>query len=181
MSWPVRASRAVYENAWIRVREDEVVRPDGRDGVYGVVELRHPAVIVIAMTDDDEVLLVDLDRHTVGRTLELPAGGSDGELFLDAARRELLEETGYTASSWRELLPMSMLNGVAVAEVRPFLATGLQRVVDGDLSSQREEGIAAVRTIAWSEVLRMIGTGEIDDGESVAALFRAALELGRVS
>ena len=177
----MRASRAVYENAWIRVREDEVVRPDGSDGVYGVVELRHPAVIVIAMTDDDEVLLVDLDRHTVGRTLELPAGGSDGQRFLDAARRELLEETGYTASSWRELSPMSMLNGVTVAEVRPFLATGLQRAVEGDLSTQREEGIAEVRAIAWPEVLRMIGTGEIDDGESVAALFRAALELGRVS
>ncbi len=78
MPWTTRSSRTAYENRWIRVREDDVVMPDGTDGVYGVVELHHPAVFVVALDDDERVLLVDVDRDTVGRSLEVPAGWSDG-------------------------------------------------------------------------------------------------------
>ena len=115
MTWPTRARRTVYENQWITVTEDEVVRPDGRDGIYGVVELRNDAVFVVAMTDDVEVLLVTVDRHTVGESVEVPAGGTDGEDPLVAARRELLEETGYVASEWREIGRMTALNGICRA------------------------------------------------------------------
>ncbi len=73
--WPVTASRTVYDNDWIEVVEDDVVRPDGSPGVYGVVRLRHPAVFVVALTDDDEVVLVTVDRHTTGPSVEVPAGG----------------------------------------------------------------------------------------------------------
>ncbi|HET9633323.1 MAG TPA: NUDIX domain-containing protein, partial [Terrabacter sp.] len=94
MTWPTTESRLVYENAWIRVREDAVTRPDGSDGTYGVVEVRRPAVFVVALTDEDEVVLVTVDRHTVGHSVEVPAGGTDGEDPLRAAQRELAEETG---------------------------------------------------------------------------------------
>jgi enoyl-CoA hydratase/carnithine racemase len=60
--WSTLGSRVVYENPWIRVREDAVERPDGTPGVYGVVEVRSPAVFVVAVTADDAVLLVTLDR-----------------------------------------------------------------------------------------------------------------------
>ena len=69
--WPVTESRTVYANAWIEVVEDAVVRPDGSDGIYGVVHLRHPAVFVVAVTDDDEVVLVTVDRHTTGPSVEV--------------------------------------------------------------------------------------------------------------
>ncbi|HSU73817.1 MAG TPA: NUDIX hydrolase, partial [Terrabacter sp.] len=52
MTWPTAGSRLVYENPWIRVQEDTVTRPDGTDGIYGVVEVRRPAVFVVAVTDD---------------------------------------------------------------------------------------------------------------------------------
>jgi len=61
--WTVTSSRTAYENPWIRVVEDEVIRPDGEPGLYGVVEVKRRAVFVVAMTDADEVALVTLDRH----------------------------------------------------------------------------------------------------------------------
>jgi len=115
MSWPVRSTRVAYENPWIVVREDEVVRPDGSEGVYGVVELRRPAVFVVAVTDADEVVLVTVDRHTVGPSVEVPAGGTDGEDPIVAARRELAEETGLEAGTWRQVGTMMALNGICRA------------------------------------------------------------------
>jgi 8-oxo-dGTP pyrophosphatase MutT (NUDIX family) len=182
VSWPVRAQRVVYENPWIRVTEDQVVRPDGGDGIYGVVELRNDAVFVVALTDDDEVVLVTLDRHTVGESVEVPAGGSDGDEPLVAARRELLEETGLEAAEWREIGRMSALNGVCRAQEVVFLATGLRGSATAARPDhhQAEEGIRGVRTVRWGEVMRMVRDGEIRDGESVAALMYAALALGRL-
>ncbi|GAA1786550.1 NUDIX domain-containing protein [Agromyces lapidis] len=188
MNWPTRASRTVYENRWIRVIEDEVVRPDGETGVYGVVEMAHPAAFVVAVTDADEVLLVTIDRHTVGTSIEVPAGGTDGEDPLVAAQRELAEETGYEASDWRAIGRMTALNGIARAVEHVYLATGLRRPGAADASSgleathaaRLEEGITAVRAVPWPEVMRMVRDGEIDDGETVAALMFAALALGHL-
>ncbi|SES29165.1 8-oxo-dGTP pyrophosphatase MutT, NUDIX family [Pedococcus cremeus] len=177
MAWETRHSRTAYENPWIRVREDQVVRPGGADGVYGVVELRQPAVFVVALTDDDEVVLVTVDRHTTGRSTEVPAGGTDGEDPLVAAQRELFEESGYSASHWEHVGSMQALNGVCEAPEHVFVARGLTRAV---ATGHHEEGISEVRTVPFAEVLAMVRRGEITDGETVAALMYAALHLGRV-
>ena len=169
----------MYENAWIRVREDQVVRPDGVPGVYGVVEVRHPAVFVVAVTADDEVLLVTLDRYTTGRpSVEVPAGGSDGEDLLVAARRELREETGYAAAHWRALGDVQSLNGVAAAYGRVFLATGLTHVGGAE---PEVEGIDAVRAVPVADLLAMVGRGEVTDNETLGALLLAFVALGRVA
>lgn len=161
-----------------------MVRPDGQPGLYGVVEVKRPSVFVVAFTDADEVALVTVDRHTTGRAPEVPAGGADvipGEQDADlaaAARRELFEETGLEASQWREIGRMNALNGICRAPEHVYLATGLtQRVASG----QEEEGISEVAFVPWSEAMRKVADGTITDGESVAALFYAALALGRVS
>lgn len=178
--WHTRSSTTVYENAWIRVREDQVDRPDGGAGIYGVVEMRHPAVFVVPVTADDEVVLVDVARYTTGAgSLEVPAGGSDGEEPLVAAQRELREETGLVADSWEPIGFMFALNGVSHAPEHVFLARGL-RPADVP-AEQAEEGITAVRTVPWAEVLRLVADGTITDGETVAALMYAAIALGRVS
>lgn len=177
--WSTLASRVVYENAWIRVREDAVERPDGTPGVYGVVEVRNPAVFVVAVTAEDEILLVTLDRYTTGRSsVEVPAGGSDGEDLLVAAQRELREETGYAARDWRALGAVHSLDGVADAPGQVFLATGLEHVGGAETDA---EGIAAVRAVPVPEVLAMVGRGEITDNESLGALLLGLVALGRVA
>jgi len=177
VAWVTSTSEIVYENRWIRVREDQVVRPDGTDGLYGVVELRQPAVFVVALTDGDEVVLLTVDRHTTGRSVEVPAGGTDGEEPLVAAQRELLEETGYRASSWVHVGTMQALNGVCEAPEHVFVARGLTLA---KATGHHEEGISDVRTVPFAEVLAMVARGEVTDGETVAALMYAAIHLGRV-
>lgn len=181
--WTTTGSRVVYENPWIRVREDAVVRPDGSPGVYGVVEVRHASVFVVALTDDDEVVLVSQRRYTTGEvSVEVPAGGTDGEDPLVAARRELAEETGLTAREWTHVGRMTALNGIASAHEHVFVARGLSPVRgDAGAHSQAEEGIDSVRTVPFADALRMVADGTICDGESVAALAYAALHLGRLT
>lgn len=178
MAWQTRASRTVYENTWLRVREDDVVGPSG-PGIYGVVEMRHPAVFIVAVDEHERVCLVRVDRYaTGGRSVEVPAGGTDGETPLIAAQRELLEEAGLEADEWIEIGRMNALNGIANAPEHVFLARGLRTAHDA-AASQLEEGIDQLRWVPFADVVAMIGRGEIDDGETVAALAFAGVHLGR--
>jgi 8-oxo-dGTP pyrophosphatase MutT (NUDIX family) len=183
MGWVTRGSRIVYENAWIRVREDDVTAPDGRDGIYGVVDVRNIAVFIVALDDADRVLLVDLDRYTIGKSLEIVAGGTDGEDPLVAAGRELAEEAGLAASDWTLLGRLTSLNGVSVAHNAVYLARGLRPAASAaELArTHAAEGIGGIRWVPFNEVLRMIADGSISDGETVAALALASLHLGRLT
>ncbi|WP_203567505.1 NUDIX domain-containing protein [Aestuariimicrobium ganziense] len=181
MPWQTNSSHVVYENAWIRVRHDEVARPDGSDGVYGVVESRNPAVFIVAIDEDDRVHLVRLDRYTTGEQWEVPAGGTDGEDPLTAAQRELREETGHVARDWQRLGELWALNGVCRARHHVFLARDLHPAEGHEGNQQDEEGISQTRWVPWADVLRMLREGEIQDGETVSALMLAALALDRVS
>lgn len=178
MGWTTLGSRVAYENRWIRVREDAVLRPDGSPGVYGVVEVRSPAVFVVPVTAAEEIVLVEVDRYAIGGlSLEVPAGGTDGEDALVAAGRELREETGLAAESLVDLGPVYSLNGVSDAPGRVVLASRLH-AVDG--AEQEVEGIETVRTVAIPDLPRLIADGEITDNESLGALLLALVHLGRV-
>ncbi|GAB3599786.1 NUDIX domain-containing protein [Microbacterium tumbae] len=177
MTWQTRDSRLVYENPWISVREDAVTGPAG-DGIYGVVTMRNDAVFVIALDDEDRVCLVELERYTTGHSIEVPAGGTDGEDPLLAAQRELLEETGLVATEWTPIGSMNALNGIADAPEHVFLARDLTQA-GSSVRTQQEEGIAGVLRVPFDEVLRMIAEGRITDGETIAALAYAGIRLGR--
>ena len=124
--WRTLGSRRVYENPWISVREDSVVRPDGEPGIYGVVHYKNTAVGVLPV-EDDHVYLVGQYRYPLDRySWEIPEGGCpEGEEPLGAARRELREETGLEAGSWRRLGEAYLSNSVADEYAVWFLATDL--------------------------------------------------------
>lgn len=177
--WLTHDSQTVYENAWIRVREHQVSRPDGSDGVYGVVEVRNPAVFIVPITDAGEILLIRMYRYTLDlESVEVPAGGTDGEDPLAAARRELVEETGHAAAEWESLGLMHANDGVCHAPEHVFLARGLS--VSDDRGAMAAEGITEVLTRSWEQVFEMIRRGEIHDSESIASLMLAAVRVGRV-
>lgn len=165
--WTTLDSRIAYENPWIRVREDRVIRPDGGEGLYGVLLVR-PAVFIVALTESGEVLLVRLYRYTTGsHAWEVPAGSANGGDPLDAAKREFREEAGMKAESWEEIGTFESLNGVADARCHVFLARGLTEV---EGQAQEEEGITEVRAFPFEELSRMIRRGEIRDSETLACL-----------
>ncbi len=171
----IRHSRRVaYENPWITVWHDEVTRPDGSPGIYGVVHFANLAVGVVAIDEHDRVVLVRQHRYTLDEdSWELPEGGVPaGESALDGARRELREETGVEAAEWRELAHLDLSNSITDERAVIFLATGLTLgVAEPDPTE-----VLVTRWVPFDEAVAMTFDDRIRDVMSVAALLRIALD-----
>jgi 8-oxo-dGTP pyrophosphatase MutT (NUDIX family) len=176
--WRRRARRMAYANPWIQVFHDDVDRPDGSPGVYGVVHFRSRAVGVVAVGDDGRLLLVGQHRYSVDEySWEIPEGGvGPDEALLDGARRELREETGYGARDWRQLCRMTVSNSVTDGRGAIFLATGLRA---GDATPDPTEELA-LRWATLDEVLAEIDAGDIHDLITIAGVGRYALDRATV-
>jgi 8-oxo-dGTP pyrophosphatase MutT (NUDIX family) len=170
--WRRMARRVAYENQWLTVFEDEVIRPDGQPGIYGVVHFRNRAVGVVVMDDDERTLLVGQYRYVLDRySWEIPEGGcAPEETPLDAAKRELLEEAGYSAERWELVLEAELSNSVTDEVAFIFLATDL---LAGTPAPDGTE-VLATRWVPFSTALRMVDEGAIRDALSILALQRVA-------
>jgi ADP-ribose pyrophosphatase len=170
----VTSSRVIYENRWIRLREDELVWPDGSPGIYAVVE-KAPAA-VIAAVEDDHVWLVEQFRHAIGgRFWELPQGALDGTDERDGeaiARTELKEETGLDAQTMRRLGRLFYAYGLLNQPFEAWLATGLTR---GAQALERSEHGLVARPVPIAEVATMVADGAIVDAATIATLSLAGL------
>lgn len=175
--WTTRGSRVVYANPWITVREDDVVRPDGEDGIYGVITTR-VATGVVAVTDDDRVVLVGQWRYPLERySWEVVEGGTDdGETPEQAAARELQEEAGLVAEHWEPLGgPVHLSNCFSAEEGRLFVARGLREV---EATPDGTEELVR-RLVPVDDAIALVDDGTITDAMSVVALLRYARRRGR--
>ena len=170
--WTVVATKHVYENDWISVREDAVIRPDGERGIYGVVHFKNIAIGVLAI-EDDFVYLVGQYRYPLEQySWEIPEGGCGaGEDPLGAAQRELEEETGLRARHWRKLGESYLSNSVSDELAIWFVATGLMQ------GEHRPEGTEqlSVRRVPFADAFRMAMSGEIKDAISQLAIMQYRL------
>jgi 8-oxo-dGTP pyrophosphatase MutT (NUDIX family) len=171
--WVRHSRRAAYENQWLTVWHDEVTRPDGAPGIYGVVHFANLAVGVVAIDADDRVALVGQHRYTLDAySWEIPEGGvPPDEDPRDGAARELREETGVVAAEWHELGRLHLSNSVSDEVAILYRATGLTM---GEAAPDGTEDLA-VRWILFDEAVAMTFDGRITDAMSVAALLWVAV------
>lgn len=175
MPWQKLGTRTVFENPWITVTEDHVINPGGGENQYGVVHFKNIAVAIVPLDDEGNTWLVGQDRYTLDQySWEIPMGGAPrDELPLDAAKRELKEETGLTASGWTELMRLHISNSITDEEGIVFVATEVQ---EGEPDFDETEDIE-IRKMPLADALAMIFRGEITDAMTVAGLLRLAVEL----
>lgn len=165
------SSKVVYQNPWIRVHEDEVVRPDGSKGIYGYLESKD-SVKIVASNDAQEIYLVKSFRYpTASWTWELPGGSSDGEDIMIASKRELAEETGIAAATWTLLGKTVVCNGLMTERQAVLLAQDL--TIGERLAADDAQLVTEGKFVSLADINHMIDTGEIDDNMTITGLFLA--------
>jgi len=168
MGWKKLSSRIVWENDWMQVHEDEVINPGGGENLYGHVHFKNRAVAIVPLDENGITWLVGQDRYTLGAwSWELPMGGAPlGEAPIDAAQRELREETGLTAADWAEVMRLHTSNSITDECGIVYVARDL---TEGETAFEESEDLE-IRKLPLSEAVMMVKRGEITDAITVAAL-----------
>jgi ADP-ribose pyrophosphatase len=164
------SSRTVYRGPVFTVTTDHVQEPGGVKVRRDII--RHSGSVVVLAVDDSaatpRVLLERQYRHAASDYLwEIPAGRIDpGEKELEAAKRELLEETGYTAAKWRRILKFYASPGFVAETMAVFLATGL---LAGEAQPEEDE-IIYKRMVPLPTAVRMVLNGTIRDAKTISSV-----------
>jgi ADP-ribose pyrophosphatase len=164
----VISSRELLKNKLFSVVEEVATDPSGFEIRRAIV--RHPgSAVMMAVDENERVLLVKQFRLPAEQDLwELPAGRLDpGESALEAAKRELREETGYQAKKWTELAAFWASPGYVQEKMNIFLAEDLTEGAQEPMDDERIE----IRWLEKSEIAHMIRTGEIADGKTMIGYF----------
>ncbi|WP_421865617.1 NUDIX domain-containing protein [Motiliproteus sp.] len=171
--WTRLASKLIYENPWIRIREDKVLTPSGSEGIYGLVKFRNRAVAIIPIDNEGYTWLVGQYRYALGDySWEVPMGGHPVELDpLDGAHKELREETGLRAQQMTEFLRVQISNSVTDELGVAYLA---QQLTPGETDFDDTEQLQ-IRRLPFDDAIAMCLDGRIQDLFSIAALQQLAL------
>jgi 8-oxo-dGTP pyrophosphatase MutT (NUDIX family) len=170
--WIIKQTTEPYRNSFVTVFHDDVIQPDGEHGTYATVTLK-AGVAILAVRDDDQVVLVRQFRYALGReSLEVVSGTCDGdEEAHEAARRELREEVGLTATDWMDVGMCDMDTSIVRCPVQLFLARGLSA------TESAREGTESMETviIPFEEAIRQVLGGGITHSPSCVLLLKARL------
>lgn len=162
--------REVYSNPWLQVREDRVILPDGREGCFGVVQMKAGST-VLAISDDGYAYLVKEYKYAVERdSIELMSGGlEDEETPLEAARRELKEEVGLRAREWIDLGVVDPFTTLINSPNYLFLALGVE---EGEPDRDDSE-VLEVLKVPFLEAVEMVMRSQIRHAASCVLILKA--------
>jgi ADP-ribose pyrophosphatase len=175
-SWPVVSTVELFKSWLITVRSDRVQLPD-KEYVQRLVVSHIGAVGILALDDQDRVLMIRQYRHPAGRQLwEIPAGLRDvsGEALVDTARRELLEETKHAAREWHALVDSYASPGITSERIRIFLARGLEPAYS-DYEAEGEEKFLRVAWVPLAEAAAAALAGKLHNGATIQGVLSAAI------
>ncbi len=169
--WQIKSQNDVYNDSYIDVRLDQVIRPDGNDGQHVVVEMKH-GVCVLALDDQNNVYLTDEFHYGVGRhSLECVSGGIEpDEDPNETATRELQEEIGIHAAKWQYLTTIDPFTTIVVSPTRLYFAMDLTPV------ETNPDGTEQIRVVKMplTEAIEKVYAGEITHAPTCTLLLMAA-------
>ncbi len=175
--WKTLSIAEVYDNPWIRVTHREVLTPAGTPGIYGQVHFKNTAIGIVPLDEDLNTWLVGQYRYTLNAySWEIPEGGGmEGSSLLDAAKRELKEETGIKAARWTKILDLHTSNSVTDEYGLAYVAQGLSF---GEAEPEDTEELQ-VRKLPFAEAVEMVMRGEITDALAMTAILKTKILLDR--
>lgn len=175
--WIVNGVTRAFENPWIRIDDYDVVQPHGAPGRYGVVGFANKAIGILPIDAEGHTWIVGQHRFPFDRySWELPEGGGPhGEPSIEAAKRELQEETGLSAAHWLSLMEFDLSNSVTDEHGECFLAWGL---TEGETAPDPTE-VLERRRIPYTQLREMVVTGEIRDSLTIMMTLMADLKARR--
>lgn len=164
--WKTLSSKVIHENPFMKVLEYDVVRPDGSRAPYYVLDRKSPFSIIIPLEEDGSTYLVGQFRFASGYfSWEFPMGSVIGKTPLEMAKQELMEETGMTARTWKEVGSFYVGHGHTNQAAYIYTAKGLTQ---GKKQPEASEFLTT-KKVPIDEVGRLIAERKILDGPTIAA------------
>ncbi len=171
--WTTLTTENVYDSPWIGLTKHNILNPNGNPGTYSVVHFKNRALGVLPLDEDYNTWIVGQYRYPINQySWEIPEGGGNWEVApLDSAKRELLEETGITATKWTKIQEMYLSNSASDEYCTLYIA---QELSFGDASPEDNEQLE-VRKLHFDILYNMVESGEIKDSLTVAAVLKTKL------
>lgn len=181
-AWEISRAVDIYSSSYLGLSLDTIVDPEGAEHERAVVK-PNGAVGVVALDDQDRILLVEQYRHPVRhRMLEIPAGtlDVDGEGSLDTAVRELAEEADLRADEWEPLLTLYSTPGYSTELRQIYCATDLHAVPEAERTPRlAEEADMRQWWVPFDDAIEAIYQGRISDSLTVSAILAVQVQRGR--
>jgi ADP-ribose pyrophosphatase len=171
--WTTLTSEKVYDSPWIGLTKHDVLNPNGNPGTYSVIHFKNRALGILALDADYNTWIVGQYRYPINQySWEIPEGGGLWNVApLESAQRELLEETGITATKWTKIQEMHLSNSASDEFCILYIA---QELSFGEAEPEDNEQLV-LRKLPFDELYQLVQTGAITDSLTVAAVLKAKL------